>query len=129
MGVPDRVGDRGLNEKQLILTSRSRSCKKGKQIYVEGRLQTRSWEDKDGNKRYTTEVLVDRMQMLGGKQDEPTETREHSAPEKAFEDIRKVTGNPKTEVKKPVDDERPTAGASYEPAKGIGEEPDDGLPF
>ena len=38
---------------------------KGKQVYVEGRLQTRSWEDRDGNKRYTTEVLAREMQMLG----------------------------------------------------------------
>ncbi|MGH9160248.1 MAG: single-stranded DNA-binding protein [Vicinamibacteraceae bacterium] len=40
--------------------------KKGKQIYVEGRLQTRSWDDRDGQKRYTTEVLADRIQLLGG---------------------------------------------------------------
>jgi single-strand DNA-binding protein len=39
---------------------------KGKQIYVEGRLQTRQWDDKDGNKRYTTEVKSDRITLLGG---------------------------------------------------------------
>lgn len=39
---------------------------KGKQIYVEGRLQTRQWDDKDGNKRYTTEVRGDRVVLLGG---------------------------------------------------------------
>jgi single-strand DNA-binding protein len=39
--------------------------KKGKQIYIEGRLRTRSWEDKDGNKRSTTEIVAARMQMLG----------------------------------------------------------------
>ena len=39
---------------------------KGKQIYVEGRLQTRQWDDKDGNKRYTTEVKADRITLLGG---------------------------------------------------------------
>ena len=39
---------------------------KGKQIYVEGRLQTRSWDDKDGNKRYTTEIRGDRVVLLGG---------------------------------------------------------------
>lgn len=39
---------------------------KGKQIYVEGRIQTRKWEDKDGNPRYTTEVRVDRVVLLGG---------------------------------------------------------------
>src|SRR4051812_15638763 len=39
---------------------------KGKQIYVEGRLQTRQWDDKDGNKRYTTEIRGDRVVLLGG---------------------------------------------------------------
>jgi single-strand DNA-binding protein len=39
---------------------------KGKQIYVEGRLQTRKWTDKDGTDRYTTEIRVDRVVLLGG---------------------------------------------------------------
>jgi single-strand DNA-binding protein len=39
---------------------------KGKQIFVEGRLQTRQWDDKDGNKRYTTEIKADRITLLGG---------------------------------------------------------------
>src|SRR5712692_5373684 len=39
---------------------------KGKQIYVEGRIQTRQWDDKDGNKRYTTEIRGDRVVLLGG---------------------------------------------------------------
>ena len=39
--------------------------KKGKQVYIEGRLQTRSWDDRDGNKRYTTEVVATNMTMLG----------------------------------------------------------------
>ncbi len=37
---------------------------KGSQIYIEGRLQTRAWEDRDGNKRYTTEIVAQNMQML-----------------------------------------------------------------
>ena len=40
--------------------------RKGSAVYVEGRLQTRKWTDKDGNERNTTEVRGDRMQMLGG---------------------------------------------------------------
>src|SRR3954466_13036949 len=39
---------------------------KGKQIYVEGRLQTRKWQDKDGNDKYTTEIRGDRIVLLGG---------------------------------------------------------------
>ncbi|EJN01260.1 single-stranded DNA-binding protein [Herbaspirillum sp. YR522] len=42
--------------------------KKGSQIYVEGRLQTRKWTDKDGGERYTTEIIADTMQMLGSRQ-------------------------------------------------------------
>lgn len=40
---------------------------KGKTVYIEGRIQTRKWQDKDGNDRYTTEVVGDKMVMLGGK--------------------------------------------------------------
>jgi single-strand DNA-binding protein len=38
---------------------------KGKQVYIEGRLRTRSWEGKDGNRRWTTEIIATQMQMLG----------------------------------------------------------------
>lgn len=38
---------------------------KGKQVFIEGKLQTRQWDDKDGNKRYTTEVRADRVVLLG----------------------------------------------------------------
>mgnify|MGYP001818617383 FL=1 len=40
---------------------------KGKQVYIEGRLQTRDWEDKDGNKRYTTEIVANDVQFLGAR--------------------------------------------------------------
>ena len=43
--------------------------KKGNQVYVEGKLKTRSWEDKEGNTRYTTEVVGDNMTMLGRRAD------------------------------------------------------------
>jgi single-strand DNA-binding protein len=42
--------------------------KKGSQVYVEGRLQTRKWQDKEGVDKYTTEIVADRMQMLGSRQ-------------------------------------------------------------
>jgi len=41
--------------------------KKGSSVYIEGRLQTRKWTDKDGVERYTTEIIADSMQMLGGR--------------------------------------------------------------
>ena len=45
--------------------------KKGTQIYVEGRLRTRSWDDQGGNKRYSTEILADTLQLLGRRSDNP----------------------------------------------------------
>jgi single-strand DNA-binding protein len=42
---------------------------KGRQVYVEGRIQTREWTDKDGNKRYTTEIVAATVQFLGGRGD------------------------------------------------------------
>ncbi len=41
--------------------------KKGSQVYIEGKLRTRKWQDKEGKDRYTTEIVADEMQMLGGK--------------------------------------------------------------
>lgn len=41
--------------------------RKGSQVYVEGRLQTRKWQDRDGNDRWTTEIIANEMQMLGGR--------------------------------------------------------------
>jgi single-strand DNA-binding protein len=59
--------------------------KKGSQVYVEGRLQTRKWQDKEGQDKYTTEIIADRMQMLGsragagGGGGEPPPERERSS--------------------------------------------------
>lgn len=41
--------------------------RKGSQVYIEGKLRTRKWQDKSGNDRYTTEIVADEMQMLGGR--------------------------------------------------------------
>ena len=46
--------------------------KKGTQVYVEGRIRTRSWDDQTGNKRYTTEIMADTLQLLGKRADSPT---------------------------------------------------------
>lgn len=55
---------------------------KGRQVYLEGRLQTRSWDDKDGVKRYTTEIVAQTVQFLGGPK-EKGENREFSRPKTA----------------------------------------------
>lgn len=54
--------------------------KKGMQLYIEGRIRTRSWEDQDGNKRYTTEVYGDNLQMLGKKGDNENTAPQTPAP-------------------------------------------------
>jgi single-strand DNA-binding protein len=56
--------------------------KKGRPVYLEGRLQTRKWQTKEGQDRYTTEVIADSMQMLGGRDGAPTqESQPSSQPE------------------------------------------------
>ncbi len=60
---------------------------KGRLVYVEGRIQTRSWEDKDGNKRYTTEIICFDVQSLGSKGEVTAKpTDEPAADEKATKD-------------------------------------------
>jgi len=79
-----------------------RFLKKGSFVYVEGKLTTRSWEDKEGNKRYTTEVVANNMQMLDKKSDDGGGYSAQAA-------------------------QRP---ASTEPSKGVVlDEPGDDLPF
>jgi single-strand DNA-binding protein len=57
---------------------------KGKLIFIEGRIQTRSWEDKEGVKRYTTEIVASNMQMLDSKgQNKPEESMPDSTPSHA----------------------------------------------
>jgi len=56
--------------------------KKGNQVYVEGKLRTRSWNDQEGNTRYTTEIVADNMTMLGGR---PASSSGDSAPQMAGE--------------------------------------------
>ena len=48
-----------------------RYVRKGTQLYIEGRIRTRSWDDQSGNKRYTTEIIADTLQLLGKKSDNP----------------------------------------------------------
>lgn len=54
---------------------------KGKQLYIEGKIKTRSFDDKEGNKRYITEVVADVMQMLGSR----TDNQQNSKPESSYD--------------------------------------------
>lgn len=54
--------------------------KKGTQLYIEGRIRTRSWDDQSGNKRYTTEIIADTLQLLGKKSDNPATQSPYQTP-------------------------------------------------
>lgn len=75
----------------VVWGKQAEQCKeylaKGRQVYIEGRLQTRQWEDRDGNKRYTTEVVAQTVQFLsnqrgggGGGYDAPPPPSDRDAP-------------------------------------------------
>jgi single-strand DNA-binding protein len=83
---------------------------KGKQVYIEGRIQTRSYDDRDGNKRYMTEIVAEQMRMLGrsgeeggGYSPEPRESRPSGGrPESqrtpAYEDFADPPFNPDDDI-------------------------------
>ena len=83
--------------------------KKGRQIYVEGRLQTRKWQDKEGQDRYTTEIVADRMQMLGNREGSggasmASEPPDHGAPAEPRGEARASGKGSAAPAKKNVDD-------------------------
>lgn len=53
---------------------------KGKQVYIKGRLQTRKWQDKEGNDRYSTEVVAEDVRLLGSKDDSASRATQQQAP-------------------------------------------------
>jgi single-strand DNA-binding protein len=85
--------------------------KKGSQVYVEGRIRTRKWQDKEGQDRYSTEIVADTMQMLGSRAGggEPREPRSESAGARAAEP-------------------KPAAAAAKKPA-GKFDDMEDDIPF
>ncbi len=64
--------------------------KKGSAVYIEGRIRTRKWQDKDGQERYTTEIEANEMQMLGGKSREEVQASAPQGPKQhstSFDDM------------------------------------------
>jgi single-strand DNA-binding protein len=53
-----------------LAESAEKFLRKGSLVYIEGKIRTRSWDDKDGNKRYATEIIADTMTMLGAKRND-----------------------------------------------------------
>ena len=60
---------------------------KGRETYVEGRLQTRSWEDQQGQKRYTTEIVASNVQFLGGQAQTSNPDAQKQSPQDSFSDF------------------------------------------
>ena len=58
---------------------------KGSQVYIEGSLRTRKWQDQQGQDRYTTEIVANEMQMMGGKQDGQQPQRPQQAPQQGYQ--------------------------------------------
>lgn len=85
--------------------------KKGRQVYIEGRLQTREWEDKNGDKRYTTEIVATNMVMLGSRS-EGGFAADDAQPDAPAEVV-----------------DAPAAGAGNDAGPGAGAEEDSDLPF
>ena len=74
--------------------------KKGAKIYIEGKLRTRSWQDQEGNTRYTTEILGDNMTMLGKSESNPSpvaSSQAAEAPKKKEEPLGNEFSNPDVE--------------------------------
>ena len=92
--------------------------KKGSQLFIEGKIRTRSWEDKDGNKRYTTEIIGDNMQMLGKKSDGAGGDSGATSAKPAEQTANNTSETEKTDTKK-TDQEDPITGTPV----------DDDLPF
>ena len=78
---------------------------KGKQIYVEGRLQTRQWDDKDGNKRYTTEIRGDKIVLLGGGSGGAGRASAGGAMSRSGDDTGGHAGSPAPESSEPLTDD------------------------
>ena len=70
-GKDGEPGERTEWHNIVVFGKQAENCEKylekGRQVYVEGRLQTRKWEDRDGNDRYTTEIVAQEMQMLDSR--------------------------------------------------------------
>ena len=99
----------------------SNYIKKGTQIYVEGRIRTRSWDDQNGAKRYTTEIMADVIQLLGRKADNPAGDGYAPAPAPA-----PAYAQPQAPAHAPAPRPQPQAAA---PVADIPAEDSDDLPF
>ena len=102
-----------------------RFVRKGTQVYIEGRLRTRSWDDQTGNKRYTTEIIVDNLQLLGKKSDNPGYQQPGYAPA-AQQPAYAQPAQPSYQPQQPQAYAQPQPA---QPANIVNDGPEDDLPF
>ena len=99
--------------------------RKGTQVYIEGKLRTRSWTDQSGNKRFTTEVAVDNLQLLGKRNDNPGAPV--GEPGRTYQPQQPVYQQPQQPVFQQPAPQQPTP---QEPMDiSLGDNPTDDLPF
>ena len=94
--------------------------KKGSQVYVEGRLQTRKWQDKDGVDRYTTEIVATEMQMLGSRSGGTAPMGNNAPSDQSYQAAPSTTHNTPA---------KPAQAAPSSPPPAAYEDFDDDIPF
>lgn len=102
--------------------------KKGRQVYVEGRLQNRKWQTKEGEDRYTTEIVINEMLMLGARDDAPMEVPEQNDIPDDFDAV-EISDSKKTEKGKGTDKKADDKKVSKASEKSKNEPEDDDIPF
>ena len=98
--------------------------RKGTQLYIEGRIRSRSWEDQNGNKRYITEIVADTLQLLGKKSDNPAAAQGGYQTSGYQQPQTPGYNQPYQQQAQPVQQMQPKPAAPQ-----VEEMPDDDLPF
>ena len=105
-----------------------RFVRKGTQVYIEGRIRTRSWDDQNGNKRYTTEIMADTLQLLGKKSDNPGQQGGYQAQSQTYQQpgYAAPAQQPAPAYSQPA---QPAYTQPAQPQNIINDGPEDDLPF
>ncbi|MGC9150961.1 MAG: single-stranded DNA-binding protein [Microbacter sp.] len=101
--VPDRTEWHNIVMWNKLAETAEKYVKKGSQLYIEGKIRTRQWEDQNGVKRYTTEIYADTMQFLGKKSDNAASS-ESTTQHYASNSIESTASEPVPPIDSPDDD-------------------------
>jgi single-strand DNA-binding protein len=104
--------------------------RKGRQVYVEGSLRTDKWQDQSGQDRYTTEVIANEMQMLGGRDDSPARPAQGGFRDNDEPPSRQGSGSPRAQPgAQPGSQSGPKSGSQAAVFEGDDNFTDDDIPF